>query len=93
MQIHYEIKEEVIDKRGTSDGKETTTILTSKKQVFKSPNRLVEASFTLPKNQPATTQAGDARIYWQLVVKVWTIMNFQFTYKTEFTVTKERLLS
>lgn len=36
---------------------------------------------------------GGARIYWQLLVKVSTTLGFQFTYKAEFTVTKEKLIA
>jgi len=91
LSIHFEIKEKVIDRRGTSDSPQTKSILTSKKQFFKTPTRVIETTFLLPKHQPATTQVKDARIYWQLVVIVYTTFGFKFNYKTEFTVTKEKL--
>lgn len=92
LSIHYEIKEEVIDRRGTSDTTKTKSIFIGKKQVFKSPNRTVETDLLLTKKQPATTKVGDARIYWQLLVKTDTIFGFSFNYKTEFTITKEKLI-
>jgi len=69
LSVYYEIIEEIIDSRGTSDSKSTKRVLTSKRQFFKSPNRVLEITLPLLKDKPATTQVKDARIYWLLVVE------------------------
>lgn len=66
--IHYQIEEEVVDRRGTSSSTYTETI-------FKSPIKLLktrgtsEIEFEFPTNQqPTSLEYGDVTIYWELVI-------------------------
>ncbi|MEM9722067.1 MAG: hypothetical protein AAGA10_22565 [Bacteroidota bacterium] len=88
LKIWYEIKEKVVDDRGTS----TRTYV---KEIFESERKEVlhltgtpQLVFPFPNGEPATQTFGDASIYWQIKLKATSSLGIPFTITAPIEVEK-----
>lgn len=85
---HYEVLEEALDRRGTSNVSVTERLFISKESLIKNPTGTASFEFDFPKDIMATTTIGDSKIYWLAIIKVKTSLGISYTHTQEFIVKK-----
>ncbi|MEM9823320.1 MAG: hypothetical protein AAF985_19720 [Bacteroidota bacterium] len=88
ISIRYEVREEVVDRRGTSTETLTRTIFTSEEKSLKNPTQKVRFHFDFPADMMGTTRVQDSNIYWVVVVRVKTIWGISTYYENVFSAVK-----
>lgn len=90
VMVVYEVVEEVIDTRGTSDQTYSHTIYESEEKEFQQPVNIVRTSFPYPPTgTPPTMQLKDSRIYWRFESYIYTNLGVRYIAKSDFTVRKQ----
>ena len=85
----YAIREDVVDKRGTSPETFTKIIYTSYTKTKENPTGEVEFLHPTPKKQPPSMQAGDAKIYYVAIVTIKMVMGIQLDMESVFIVDRK----
>lgn len=91
IQLTYQIEEEVIDNRGTSQSKELATIYTSDVKTLEDGFRGETVRFSYPVDKPSTMKYKDVRIFWSLNLNIHTFLDFRFSCRREFEVKRKQL--
>ena len=82
----YEIREEVIDRRGTSSSTIDKQVFKSETRTFNNPHSVLYADMKLLQRYPGTYKIGDSKIYWQIELKIKTILGISFPFRKRFWV-------
>jgi len=85
----FEVCEEVLDKRGTSDSLIISVINTGTSTVKLNPINEETFVFNFPAKNITTVTVGDARVYWVAKVKAMLILGFNVNLETEFKVQRK----
>lgn len=89
LEVSYQIHEEVIDNRGTSESKETAIIYKSMVKTWNIDKHERSLSFDYPKGKPQSLRYKDARIYWMIELRLFSLLELQFSCQGEFEVKKK----
>ncbi len=85
IELSYQIKEEVLDKRGTTETKYRETIFESDVKHFLKPIDSIESNFKFPKNKPVSINLIDSSIFWNLKLVITSTFGVKYTYNSIFT--------
>lgn len=89
IMVVYEVVEEVIDRRGTTDYTHKHIIHESEEKEFQRPANIIRTSFPYPSaGTPPTMQLKDSRIYWAFEIYIYTDLGIRYIAKSDFTVRK-----
>lgn len=91
LSVKYEVREQVVDGRGTSTVTYDNAIFTSPSQNITEFKKGVLLDFDFPKGFPPTSTIADAKIYWVLKVKIKTKIGLSFSFNQEIIVNKYKV--
>lgn len=86
--VHYEVREKVTDRRGTTDTSYTETIFSSNEQNIPNPKGELDLKFDIPNHLPGSNFFKDLRLFWVMIVTYKTTMGLSVKYEGIFTVKK-----
>ncbi len=92
VSVAYEVREEIIDRRGTTDTTIVENIFKSSEISKKNPSHEISFNFDvsdIPNKIPGSIEIGDSKIYWVCMIKVKSVLGFVCKYENEFTVKKQ----